>query len=63
MQSPMAFDVEYREHVRQMAWVNANDRQFEKQARNYPVRQVVANALLALASAMTPAARQEEWTA
>jgi hypothetical protein len=59
MQHPMTFDVEYREHVRQMAWVNVNDWQFEKPAKRHPVRRATAKVLVALADALAPATKRE----
>lgn len=55
MQNPVAFDIEYREHVRQMAWINDNDWQFATPAKRHPVRRIVAGALLILARIAAPA--------
>jgi hypothetical protein len=63
MQNPVAFEAEYREHVRQMAWVNENDWQFEKSVARHPVREAVAKALIALASAVTPTTERDARTA
>ena len=63
MQNPVALDSEYREHVRRMAWVNANDWQFVRPAKRHPVRQAVAKALLAIATVLTPLAEGETRTA
>jgi surfactin synthase thioesterase subunit len=63
MQNPMAFDVEYREHIRQTAWVNANDWQIELPGRQHRMRRAVATALLALADALTPSAQRDPRTA
>jgi hypothetical protein len=59
MQNPVAFEVEYREHVRQMAWVNDNDWLIEPPAERHPARAAVAKALVALARALTPATERE----
>jgi hypothetical protein len=53
------FEIEYREYMRQMAWVNEHDWQFERPAKQHPVRRAVVKALIALADALTPAARRE----
>lgn len=57
MQNPVAFDIEYREHVRQTAWINANDWLFAPPTRKHPVRRVVAEALLVLARIAAPRTR------
>jgi hypothetical protein len=63
MQNPVTFEVEYREQVRQMAWVNENDWQFAPPATRHPVREAVAKALIALASAVTPTTGRDTRTA
>jgi hypothetical protein len=63
MQHPDSFDIDYREHQRQVAWVNEHDWQFERPEKRYPVRQVVAQALITLANSLAPASRQETQTA
>jgi hypothetical protein len=55
MQNSVAFEVEYREHVRQMAWVNEHDWTWERPARKRPVWPIVAEALRALARIAAPA--------
>ena len=60
MQNPVAFEVQYGEYQRQAAWINANDWQFAKPERRYRVRQAIAQALIALANALAPAASREE---
>jgi hypothetical protein len=59
MQHPDSFDIDYREHQRQVAWVNEHDWQFEQPVKRYPVRQAVAKALIALADALSPATKRE----
>jgi len=55
MHNPVSFDIEYCEHMRQLAWINDNDWQLLPPPRNHPVRRAVAGALLALARAISPA--------
>ena len=55
MQNPGAFEIDYREHLRQIAWVNEHDWLFDRPARKYPVRRLVAGALRALARIAAPA--------
>jgi hypothetical protein len=59
MQHPESFDIDYREHQRQVAWINEHDWQFERPVKRYPVRQGVAKVLIALADALTPPAKPE----
>ncbi len=54
MQSPVAFEVLYSEHQRQVAWVNDNEWQFAKPRTQYRVRQAMARALVQLANLLTP---------
>jgi hypothetical protein len=63
MVNPMAAQVHYDEHRSEMAWVNEHDWQFERPVKRHPVRQAVAKALLALATALTTTAKQEGQTA
>jgi hypothetical protein len=59
MQNPTAAQAHYSEYRSNMAWVNAQDWQFERPARKHPVRQSMAKALLTLAGALTPATERE----
>jgi hypothetical protein len=59
MENPMAAQAHYSEHMRQAAWINDNDWQFEKPAQRHPVRATVAKVLLALANAMTPPTQRD----
>jgi hypothetical protein len=54
MQNPVAFDIDYREHLRQMAWVNEHDWLFERPARKRPLWRLVADALHVLARIAAP---------
>ena len=55
MQDPIAFEVLYREHQRQVGWVNDNEWQFAKPQKQHRVRQAVARVLIAVADWLTPA--------
>jgi hypothetical protein len=55
MQNPVAFGIDYREHLRQTAWINENDWQFVPPPRKHPVRRIVVGALHALARIAAPA--------
>jgi hypothetical protein len=63
MENPMAFQQHYADHRRQMAWINAEDWQFEQPERRYRVRRAIARALIALANLLTPTRTQETRTA
>jgi hypothetical protein len=63
MQNPVATQAHYDEHQRQMVWVNEENWQFEKPVKRKPVRQAVSKALIALATALTPATERETQTA
>ncbi len=58
MENPMTFQQHYADHQRQSAWINANDWQFERTEKRYPVRATVAKALVALAARVAPTAGQ-----
>jgi hypothetical protein len=58
MEYPMASQVHYLEHQRQMAWINAEGWQFEQPEKQYRVRYAAARVLITLATLLTPA-RQE----
>jgi hypothetical protein len=62
MQHPESFDIDYREHQRQVAWINEHDWQFERPVKRHPVRQAMAKVLIALANALTPVPKQERQT-
>jgi hypothetical protein len=55
MQNPVAFDIDYREHLRRMAWVNDNGWRFDRPAKQHPMRRIVGGALRALARIAVPA--------
>jgi hypothetical protein len=55
-------EIEYREHMRQLAWMNEHDRQFEQPAKKHPVRQAIARALITLAEMVAPATKREAQT-
>jgi hypothetical protein len=63
MQNPTTAQVHYHEYQSNVAWVNANDWQFERAAKRYPVRQAMAKALVALAHALIPVAQGETQSA
>jgi hypothetical protein len=54
MQDTIAFDIKYREHLWQTAWVNEHGWLFARPARKRPVRRIVAEALRALACIAAP---------
>jgi hypothetical protein len=54
MENPMASRVHYAEHQRQMAWINSEDWQFASPSRRVQVRAAIANALVALATRLSP---------
>jgi hypothetical protein len=60
MQNPMATQVHYDEHQRQLAWVNEENWQFEQPVKGHPVRQAVAQALIALANALAVPQQREQ---
>jgi hypothetical protein len=62
MEHPMASQTQYREHQRQMAWINAQGWQFEQPEKRYRMRHAVARLLIHFATLLTPA-RQEARTA
>lgn len=55
MQNPVAFEIEYREHLRQMAWVNELDWSLEPPAPKHPIGRALAEVLRALARIAAPA--------
>jgi acyl-CoA reductase-like NAD-dependent aldehyde dehydrogenase len=59
MEHPVAFEVQYREHQRRTAWINANDWQFETPEQRHRVRKAMAQALIALADALAPTESRE----
>jgi hypothetical protein len=63
MQNMLAVETRYREHQERMAWLNERNWQFERPVKRYPVRQAMAKALIALASALTPATQLERQAA
>jgi hypothetical protein len=63
MLNPMATQIHYDEHHRQVTWVNEHDWQFAQPVKRHPVRRAVAKALIALANALTPATQQERQAA
>ena len=54
MENPVAFEVQYGEYQRQVAWINENGWQFEKPEQRYRVRRAIAQALITLANALAP---------
>jgi hypothetical protein len=50
-----ALEVQYTDYQRQMAWINANDWQIERRAKQYPARRIMPQALMALATRLMPA--------
>jgi hypothetical protein len=59
MQSPVAMQVQYDELRQQTAWINAENWKFEQPAKRYRVRNAIAQALITLANALTPAKKQD----
>jgi hypothetical protein len=58
-----AHEVHYANYQQQMAWINANDWQFETSVKRHRVRRLMAQALRALADILTPPTELERQTA
>jgi hypothetical protein len=54
-----AVETRYREHQQQIDHLDAEHRQTDKPVKRHPVRQVVAKALVALATMLAPTAQRE----
>jgi hypothetical protein len=59
MESMLACETRYRDHQQRMAWLNEENWKCGKPARRYPVRQAVAKALIAFATALMPTPKRE----
>jgi hypothetical protein len=62
MDNMLAVETRYREHQQRTEDFEEEYRPFDRPVKRYPVRRMVAKALIALADTLTPAPKQETQT-